>query len=61
MQQSFENNGSSGDLISVMFKAEVIVKYDSEVATVMGWRQGGGVNERQKVSVVLVLLHNTPC
>ena len=36
--------GSSGDLVYLMFKGEVIVKDDSEVATVGGWRQGGVVN-----------------
>ena len=36
--------GSSGDLFYVVFKGEVIVKDDSEGATVKGWRQGGGVD-----------------
>ena len=36
--------GSSGDLVYVMLKGEVIVKDDSEVATVGGWRQGGVVD-----------------
>lgn len=36
--------GSSGDLFYVVFKGEVIVKDDSEVATVKGWRQGEGVD-----------------
>ena len=36
--------GSSGDLFYVVFEGEVIVEDDSEVATVKGWRQGGGVD-----------------
>jgi len=36
--------GSSGDLFYVVFKGEVIVKDDSDVAIVKGWIQGGGVN-----------------
>ena len=36
-----------------MFKGEVIVKDDSEIATVGGWRQGGVVNGEAE-TVVLV-------
>lgn len=36
--------GSSGDLFYLVFKGEVIVKDDSEVATVKAWRQGEGVD-----------------
>lgn len=43
--------GSSGDLFYVRIKGEVIVKDDSEVATVKGWKQGGVVDsERETVS-----------
>ena len=35
--------GSFGDLIYVFLKREVVVKDDSEVATVWGWREGGVV------------------
>lgn len=36
--------GSSGDLVDVLFKGEVVVKDDSEVVSVEGWGQGGIAN-----------------
>lgn len=38
------SEGSSGDLFDVMFKEEVAVKHDSEVADVWGGRQSGVVD-----------------
>ena len=46
--------GRSGDLVYVVFKGEVGVKDDSEVAPVGGWRQSGLSMVRRKLSVVLV-------
>ena len=49
----FEVEESSfGDLISVLLKREIVVKNDSEVATVLGGGEGGGVcGEAEVVSV----------
>ena len=41
--------GSSGDFINVLLKGKVVVKYDSEVATVWAGRQGGLVKGEAEI------------
>ena len=41
--------GSSGDLFDVVFKGEVAVENDSEVANVRGGRQSGVINGEAEV------------
>ena len=41
--------GSSCDVVDVVFKREVIVQNDAEVADVSGWGQGGVVDSEVEI------------